>query len=305
MEKQFTALVGLDLSKMDDILIQNTLKNLPLLHLSKLYFIHVSEDLSLPEEIAGKYPDLAMPIDEGIGKGIEAKIKSFGIPDTLEIEINVKEGYPIETLLRWAKIKNVDYIIMGRKQEMDGSSTLAKKLAQKAPNSILFFTDRLMEEPVHKLLVPIDFSSHSELTLRRIQELVPESGGEMEIRCLHIYQVPTGYHKTGKSYEEFAEIMLQNAQKEYQQFIQKTKLPHYPCDFVLKDHQTNAEHILSSAQQQEADLIVMGSRGRTDSAAILLGSVAEKLVNINHEIPMLILKKRGENMGFLEALLKV
>ena len=49
----------------------------------------------------------------------------------------------------------------------------------------------------------------------------------------------------------------------------------------------------------------MGSKGRTASASILLGSVAEKLVQANNEIPMLILKKKGENMGFFEALFKI
>jgi nucleotide-binding universal stress UspA family protein len=192
---------------------------------------------------------------------------------------------------------------MGRKIKLNGHGTLAKNLAQKAPCSVLFLTEDIKIKELEHILVPIDFSEHSYLTLQFVERLSHEFNAK--ISCIHIFEVPTGYYKTGKSYNEFVQIMEKNAKKEYEVFIHKHKLHHYDCQFVLKEDDPAANYILTAAKTYPVDMIVMGSRGRTDSAAFLLGSVAEKLIQINNETPMLILKKKGENMSFLEALLKI
>src|SRR5690606_9285137 len=126
-----------------------------------------------------------------------------------------------------------------------------------------------------------------------------------DVKCYHLYEVPQGYTKTGKSYDEFSEIMRSNAETAYHQFIQKNNLRKSLCELGLKGRGNRAQHLLDAAKKDEADLIIIGSRGRTDSAALLIGSVAEKLIDINNEIPMLVLKKKGENMQFLDALFRL
>ena len=68
---------------------------------------------------------------------------------------------------------------------------------------------------------------------------------------------------------------------------------------------SRTDNIMDFAHSIKTDLLIVGSRGRSRSAAVLLGSVAEKLVNSNHDIPMLVMKEKGENMGFLEALFRI
>lgn len=301
--KQFNkVLVGLDLTEMDNILIDKTAKLVSALGIDKIYFVHVEKDLSLPEDVAKAYPDLLAPVDEAIKKNISAKVKE-SIPTSVEVDISVKEGNPMETILRWAKIKNIDLLIMGRKIELDGHGTLAKNLAQKAPCSVLFLTEDLKLRELEHILVPMDFSEHSYLTLQFVERL--SQNFNAKISCIHIFEVPKGYYKTGKSYDEFVHIMEKNAKKEYDLFIHNHKMKHYDCQFVLKEDDPAANYILAAAKNHNVDMIVMGSRGRTDPAAFLLGSVAEKLIQLNNETPMLILKKKGENMTFLEALLRI
>ena len=126
-----------------------------------------------------------------------------------------------------------------------------------------------------------------------------------ELIPVHLYEVPQGYSKTGKTFEEFSEIMKENAQEDFRRFIQKFNHPGLTCRFVLNNGEGQGKALLEEAQQVGADMILLGSRGRTKSAAILLGSVAEKLVMVNNILPMLIFKKKGETMGFFEALFKV
>jgi len=303
MKNFTTAMVGLDFTSMDEVLIKKALKFSELAKIEKLYFIHVAKDLSLPDEIREQYPDLLAPIDESLETEVKNVIKKHHIHSDISIEVIVEEGNPKETILRKSKIKDVDLLIMGRKTTLEGSGTLAKDLAQKAPCSVLFFTEDSSFDVPEKILVSLDFSEHSVLSLEFAHLLSKELGAK--IVCFHVYEVPIGYHKTGKSYEEFAEIMKGHAEKDYQKLLAKHQLPEFECVFYLKGDTSKGDFLVKEAKANHADMIFLGSRGRSNSAAFLLGSFAEKVVNLNNEIPMLIFKKKRENMSFLEALLKI
>lgn len=55
-----------------------------------------------------------------------------------------------------------------------------------------------------------------------------------------------------------------------------------------------AEEILSFAEKQDADMIVVGSLGKTDVERFLLGSVSEKVVR-NAKVPVLVV--HGKEQG--------
>lgn len=301
--KQFLRImVGLDLTQMDDTLLSNVHAWASLFGVKKIYFVHVAKDLSIPDEIAKNYPDLLAPVDETIIQAITHELKDYGFSSD-SYEILVKEGNPMETVLRWCKIKDVDLLVLGRKRVLEGSGSLARNLAQKSPTSVLFIPEGNNPESTHKLLVPLDFSNHNKITLELAQDLAEKT--RATVTACHLFEVPTGYSKTGKSYEEFKRIMLDNAQNDFKKFVGKHDLEGIPCEFILKEKESEASLIIEHAKSIQADMILIGSRGRTNSAAVLLGSVAEKLIQLNSEIPTFVLKTKGENMSFLDALLKI
>ena len=55
--------------------------------------------------------------------------------------------------------------------------------------------------------------------------------------------------------------------------------------------------------KEQIDLLIMATLGRSASAAILMGSVTEKLIWITN-VPLVAVKKKGAGLSFLEALLK-
>jgi sulfate permease, SulP family len=57
------------------------------------------------------------------------------------------------------------------------------------------------------------------------------------------------------------------------------------------------------AAQRGCDLVVMASRGRSRSAAILLGSVTEATI-VETRVPLLVVKHFGAQLGMLQALLE-
>lgn len=62
--------------------------------------------------------------------------------------------------------------------------------------------------------------------------------------------------------------------------------------------------IVKKAHQQKADIIIMGARRRTIATAILLGSIAEKLIQLNENIPLMLIKRKGGPLRFIDWFIK-
>jgi nucleotide-binding universal stress UspA family protein len=69
------------------------------------------------------------------------------------------------------------------------------------------------------------------------------------------------------------------------------RMMNVPCQKIVVQGNPSIQ-ILKSAREIEADLIVIGSMGRTGFEKILLGSVAEKVV-LQSSIPVLMIKEDG------------
>ncbi|MCA6078483.1 universal stress protein [Fulvivirga sedimenti] len=298
-------MVGLDLTEMDDHLIAYVNHLVDLFDLDVVYFLHVAKQLKLPDRIRRKYPDIMAPIDESIENEIRKKIEEkFVNRQGTEYKIEIKEGDAIEEILHWTGIKHVDLILMGRKLDLEGSGTLALKVARVAHCSILFVPEG-RKFNLEKILVSVDFSKTSALALEAAVRLNKRTA--VQIVLHNAYEVPSGYHFTGKSFEEFKNIMKQNAQEDAYEFVEKNGLQKDDVmySFTFDDEEDPGERAYEVAKEMNVDLMMIASRGRTGLASLLLGSVAEKMIRYDSEIPLLIVKDRKENLGFFQALLRL
>jgi nucleotide-binding universal stress UspA family protein len=296
-------MVGLDLTEMDHFLINYVKLLMKTMPLKRILFVHIAKELELPKELTEKYPDLLAPLDENIADGISKKIAPLFEDSDVDYDVIVREGQPFEQFLRLSKIKNVDLIVLGRKRSLKGSGLLAGSIVSKSPVSILFVPERNFET-ISNVMVPIDFSKHSILCLNLAMKMKELSG--VNIHASHIYTVPVGFYKTGKSYEEFADIMKFHAANDYKDFLRENELPNdFPCEYILTDHESKAEVINKYAHEAGMDFILIGSHGRTATSALFIGSIVKKLLQLNLDIPMLVVKHKGENMGFFEAIMKL
>lgn len=298
-------MVGLDLTEMDDQLIAH----LPLLETmfqpDIIYFVHIAKSLQLPAKVKEKYPDLMAPVDESLSNDLIKKINEHYSPKgDLEIKVEVKEGNAIKEILNWSEIKAIDLFVMGRKMDLKGEGQLANRLARVAHCSIMFIPEKATPT-IKKILVPIDFSNTSALALNFAMALRKHL--ECQVIIQNSYEVPSGYHLTGKSYEEFADIMRKNAQEDAEEFVKKHKVTASEVSFILSfdDEDDPGERAFEEATKENVDLIIIASRGRTGIASILLGSVAEKMIRYDSNIPLLIAKNKKENLNFFQALLRI
>ena len=140
-----------------------------------------------------------------------------------------------------------------------------------------------------------------------VAEKMTEKFKGLKIEGFNIFEVPQGYSKTGKSYKEFKEIMLQNAKNEAQNFIKLHGLNLENLHITYQCHESDsiAESIYDFAKKIDADGIVIGSKGRNAFSSLLIGSMAENLIDFVRSRPLMIVKEKREAMNLLEALKQI
>ncbi len=298
-------LVALDLTEMDETLIAYTAYLNTIFDIEKLYFIHVAKSLELPKRLLEKYPNLMAPADESIEGVIRGKVdKHYKGNKKVEIKIEVREGNAEDKIMRLSDIKEVDLIVMGRKHNLKGSGLLPNRIARIGHCSLLTVPENANIK-INKIMVPVDFSKNSQFAVDQGKLIAEKTKAELVIQ--NTYSVPSGYHTIGKSYEEFAKIMKEHAKEDAVEFLKNCKVDEKKATllFSLDDDNEPSNKIHAEAINHNADLIIIASRGRTGLANILLGSVADKILQLKNRVPILVVKNKKHNLGFLDALLRL
>lgn len=296
-------LVGLDLSSLDEQIVAYTAFITSYFQIEEISFVHVTKDLAFPEDMPIEIQQQLATIDDGIRLDIEKNIAKFSESfEGIKIHIKVMEGNPIDKLYRYSKIRNSDLIILGKKVNDYKYNIVNSSIARKTHCLLLLVPEKVNGVPIKSILVPTDFSEHSKLALDYAVEMAAKQGSM--ITCSHAYSLPYGYTKIGKSKEEFTEIMLNNAKKEFAKFVHGYDLP-IESEFVLDENDKPADCIFKLSETLKPDMIVIGAKGRTNLATAFLGSFAEKMTMQDTNIPLLLVKRKGESMGVFEALLNL
>jgi nucleotide-binding universal stress UspA family protein len=129
------------------------------------------------------------------------------------------------------------------------------------------------------ILVPTDFSPHSEKALEVAEKLVKLTGGK--IHLLHCYKINVGgISPYGISIpEEFNRQVREAAEKKLEEVVREVAAEGIEVEAHLTPR-FPSEAVSDLAKELGADLIVMGTRGATGLKHIFLGSVAERTIRI-------------------------
>ncbi len=249
------------------------------------------------------FPDAMPDLPVSVGE-MEQDLRSsvhrwFRGPRGIDVTCTVEDGNPLYELLNKARSQDIDLLVVG--QDRRGSS-MAEKLARKAPCSVLIVPPDT-EPAIGRILAPVDFSDRSADALDVAVAFADAAGGAA-IRCLNVYGAPSGYYKSGKTLEEISELLRQGAEARFKTFAAGIDFRGLTPTFesVMADDISGA--IVEDAGRTNADLIAVGTRGRSDSAAVLLGSVAEEVIR-SAQAPVVAVKRKGATLRLLEALLEV
>jgi nucleotide-binding universal stress UspA family protein len=135
------------------------------------------------------------------------------------------------------------------------------------------------------ILCPVDFSPMTQHALELGSSLAIESGAKLTI--LHVERTPVSFD--GEMHREMSDDLIQ-LKESLHRVLPTEPGVRFKHRFLFGDP---AEVILKTADTENADLIIMGTHGRTGLSRFVMGSVAEQVVR-RASCPVLTIRQPAE-----------
>ena len=207
----------------------------------------------------------------------------------VEVETDLRPGLPSQVIVEAAAEHGADLVVIGTRG-LSGIRHLllgstAERVVQRARCPVLTVHSGDIDKHrlIRRILIPTDFSSSAEKVLESAVVLMGERREEAEICILNVYNLPfeyTAYGAIPTSVHYLMDVKGQ-ADEELEKLaaplrasglnVTTTSVEGYPPDQIVK-----------MADDFGADLIAMGTHGRSGVAHLLLGSTAERVVQHAH-----------------------
>jgi nucleotide-binding universal stress UspA family protein len=220
-------------------------------------------------------------------EGLAAMLRREG----LEVGCTVSVEAAAPAILSRAEEWNADLVAVGTRGLTGIAHVLlgsvAERVARLAPCPVLTAHVETPEPgEVRTILVPTDFSEHAEAALDWARRLAVKSGARIVLT--HAYYLPAGVEATALQVDELIEKdVVDAANRELEAIAENVQ-------DVTVDVQVArgrpCEAVVRVAQEVGADLIVLGTRGRSGLAHVMFGSTAERIIRT--AVPPVVSLKR-------------
>ena len=142
----------------------------------------------------------------------------------------------------------------------------------------------------HNIVAAVDFSETSDHAVEQAVDLASRLGAKLHL--VHVYQLPVYALPDGAvmAGAEFVNQLTDELQKQLDAQVERHKKSQIAIDAHLLRGVPHTEVVRFAKEDAKADLIVMGTHGRTGLEHLLLGSVAERVVRTS-PIPVLTVRQ--------------
>ncbi len=144
---------------------------------------------------------------------------------------------------------------------------------------------------IRRILVPVDFSEHADAVIEWGAHLAEEHGSEVVL--LHAYHLPVEFQQLEGAYlpPDFWTSVKREAEQSLSRFVEQLRARGLDVDARVREGYP-ATVIVEEAKGLPADLVVIGTHGLSGLTHLLLGSIAERVVQKAH-CPVLTVKTSG------------
>ncbi|KKK66103.1 hypothetical protein LCGC14_2967460 [marine sediment metagenome] len=252
---------------------------------TKLYILHTIE--KFPHDYrhllsSTTHSNMKQKLEEEAVNKIKAILPEelLGSEDIVPI---IRFGKPFLEVIQVAKEKDVDIIAIGTHGRAGVDriilGSVAERVVRKAHCPVMVVRSRKYIG-FKRIIVPIDFSDCSRIALEYAAATARAHRSKLTI--LHVYEESfiEPYVRAANTEEEAQEIIRgieQVNEGKYDEFLKKIDLGGVEYDKLLRKGIPSNE-IVETAREQQAQLIVVGTHGRSGIKHMLIGSDAEEVV---------------------------
>jgi nucleotide-binding universal stress UspA family protein len=206
----------------------------------------------------------------------ERQLHAAARDQSIEAEIVIERGNPVEVILRKANELDCDLIVTGIARSGSLARTIlgttVEQLVHRAPMPVLVVKARPWRA-YQKVVAASDFSDSAAHALRRALSMFPDA----RMTLVHAYRVPfEGFISRDANEAE----LLADAQRECAAFLASLDAP--PDTLARMEclirYGTPESVVGRHVWENDTDLVVMGTHGRSGRFGILMGSTAERLL---------------------------
>jgi nucleotide-binding universal stress UspA family protein len=278
-------LVALDLSEIDNTLIEYASFIAETYKVEKVYFVHNIKKHEISELFEEQLKDINL--DEIIGDELNDKVEEK-FTSSAEWEVLISEDPYSESLINYIVNKyQVQLALIGNKNKVKGTGVVSGKLLRLLKCNILSIP-KTAEPIISNIWAGTDFSTASNKVFVLAENL--QRMTTSKVKAVHVYNVPLQFSPYIP--KEHLDTKIENHLNEkYEKFIKKIGYKGTLTVEIIPGRDSGiAEKFLSKAEAAKADLIIVGDKGRNTFSSLLVGSVTEELFNQDMKMPLWIVK---------------
>lgn len=256
---------------------------LALAHDARIDLVHALLVPSRATDFVPSPPDFTEALQEAASgrlNEITKRVRERGV----EVSAELKLGVPSQVILESAIQQDADLVVVGTRG-LSGLRHLllgstAERVVQHAHCPVLTVHpgDADKHRPLDTILVPTDFSKDAETAYFAALDLLGNQTST-KVVLLHVYHLPyeyTAYGTIPTSLDYFRDVEGA-AEDRLVTLAEELRNQGFQVETVAREG-FPPEVILGEAEAVGADLIAMGTHGRTGLAHLVLGSTAERVV---------------------------
>jgi nucleotide-binding universal stress UspA family protein len=213
-------------------------------------------------------------------ESLRQKIDKLSVPDRAGGTVRVTTGKPFVEIIRGARDEGAEIVVLGAHGEHFLKDlllgTTAEKVVRKGDCPVLV-VKRAAHGPYRRVLAAVDFSEDSRQALALALRLAPRA----KFYIVHAFQGPERQlwraDVTKARIARHRRQLAKERRQEMEEFLGRMKGGDKPMRRLLG--YGRASHVITAfARRLRADLVSVGTMGRTGLPYILLGSVAEHVI---------------------------
>jgi len=230
-------------------------------------------------------PDFESAVREAAQKRLDAAAAEVPV-EGLEMETVLENGTPSERLVEVAEREHADLVVLGTRglsglrHLLLGSTASAVVRGAPCPVLTVHPGDEVSLRDLRTVVVPTDFSEDADHAVDELGRLFGPHARGARVVLLHVYHLPLLLEPLFGDVRvipaSFDEISGQ-LREDLEPAAERLRAAGFEVDVDVREGDPSAV-VVQRAEDLGADLVAMGTRGRSGLRHVLLGSTAERVV---------------------------